>query len=675
MPSAPIASLLSSRMPTFAATLLACSALLLQEAPPDNAATLYRQAFTAWEALAGEDREAIANAFGDPRMLVAEDAITAAALARAKPTLDLFMQAGRLESCDWNLDRSEGFALLLPHLGPMRAISRAAALSAVCDFTAGRSDAAIAMLDSISRSTRHTTADPFLVDSLVGGAMLGISSSAIDSAIEAGSLDAATAAKLLEALPTKPTEALGADRAIRTEGEIFAQEIERIRNGDETIADEMIDTDTAGGLASLRNADDASFGAAMTTIRAFADRAALAMAEEDPNVRTAALAAVDADIAALRDADPQLAGTLLSLVPSYEALGQAITRVEERIRATRSKLEAIASGEDPDTFANAAIEYLRAATFLAQTPPRLQVSFELLRLAPDAADDAMRREAHAWLDRIDEAAFEPLRRAAGVRRCDFDFGRASDIAAGDVLMRTALPALRGGARLLMIESRRRLEQVASTPATDEEARLEAASIHAQAIGDLVAVISMAGHLAGDATLGGTLVSASILRDLAAAIASMRANDLLDEDPLEAIRTAVAMLPRGDARGALGGDAAKRRLEMVAMRNFGTTRPAAIEAALLGVALASDGCDGLATIVDQPLLGADDLLDLEAWSRLAALRRSWQSEALPRLDRVVRVGEVPVDGDGNAMAPPLAGDWDSAATAALDAIDAATAKRP
>ncbi|MGA1468169.1 MAG: hypothetical protein ACO38V_11050 [Phycisphaerales bacterium] len=657
-------------MPTLAATLLAGSTLLLQETPPGNAATLYRQAFTAWEALAAEDREAIANAFGDPQVLVAEDSTTAAALTRAKPALDLFTQAGRLESCDWNLDRSEGFALLLPHLGPMRALSRAAALSAVGDFAAGRSEAAVAMIESISRSTRHIAADPFLVDSLVGGAMLGISTSAIDSAIDAGALDAATAAKLLEALPTNPSESLGADRAIRTEGEIFAQEIERIRGGEETIADDMIESETEGGLASLRDVDDARFDAAMAKVLDFGDRAALAMAETNPQARSASLAAIDAEVAALREADPQLAGTLLSLVPSYEALGQAIARVENRILATRARLDALASGEDPDTLANAAIEYLRAATFLAQTPPRLQVSFELLRLAPSAADEAMRREANDWLDRIDTVVLERLRRAGAVRHCDFDFGRADDIAPGDVLMRAVFPSLRGGARLLLVEAKRRLEQAAAMPAIDEEARLEATAIRTHAVDDLVAVVAMARHLAGDATVGGTLVSASILQDLAASIGAMRSDGLLDSGALEALRTAGAALPRGDAGGPLGVDAASRRIDQVAIRGSTAERPASIESALVALALVSDGCDGLVAIVDQPLLGADDLVNLDAWARLRDLHRSWSQEAAARVDRVVRVGEIPTDSIGGVMAPPCTVDGLRPALTALAAIDEA-----
>ncbi len=95
---------------------LTLTASFVQDPPPANAAELYRQAFTAWEAMDAEDRETIANAFGDPQTLVAASPATTLALERAGRAIGLFMQASRVEGCDWGLDRSEGFALLLPHL-------------------------------------------------------------------------------------------------------------------------------------------------------------------------------------------------------------------------------------------------------------------------------------------------------------------------------------------------------------------------------------------------------------------------------------------------------------------------------------------------------------------------------------------------------------------------------
>ncbi|MBM4107073.1 MAG: hypothetical protein FJ257_12490 [Phycisphaerae bacterium] len=657
-----------------AATILSITALLPQDAPPTNAAEIYRQAFAAWEALAAEDRETISNALGDPRTIVAAAPETTVALDRAGRAIDLFLQASQVEGCDWGLDRSKGFALLLPHLAPMRELSRAAALSAVRDLAGGRSDAAIASLEAVSRSTRHLSADPVLVDSLVGGAILGLSSSAIESAIELGAIDAASAARLEQALPKDVVDAIGVDAALHTEGEVFAEEIARIRAGDETLADDFVDQEIPGASATLQQADAEVLDAAMAKVRGFGERAIAAMADPDRAARSAALAAIDADVEALRASDPEVAGALLAFMPSHASLGRAITRIEDRVLATRTTLHAIAAGEDPARFVNGAIDYLRTIAFIEQTPPRLQVAIELLRQAPPAADESMRREVFAWLDRVDEAVLARLRRAGRAGRCDFDFGRGGEITPGDVLLRGAFASLRGGARLLLVEARRRCEQAAAIPETDEEARLEAATLRAGALGDLVAVADLARHLAGDATLGGTLVSASVLRELSASVAALRMEGLVGDEALDPLRSAIASLPRGDAVGPLGSEAARRRLEAVASRVASGERSVTSDAALLAVAIASDGPEDLPASADQPLWGAEDLIDLEAWSRLAALRERWGLEASEQLARVVRVGEVPIDESGEALAAPCRAQASPSAVEALAAVDEALQAR-
>ena len=235
-------------------------------------------------------------------------------------------------------------------------------------------------------------------------------------------------------------------------------------------------------------------------------------------------------------------------------------------------------------------------------------------------------------------------------------------------MREAFPSLRAGARLLLVEARRRLEQAAALPDGDESDRIEAAALREEAIGDLVAVVAMARHLAGDATLGGTLVSASILRDLASSLVAMRGEALLDDEAVESLRAATASLPRGEGGGLLGADAARRRAERIALRGSSADRVASFEAALFGLAIASVGPEGLAAIADEPLGGADDLLDLEAWARLAERRQAWQREARERIDRVIRVGEVTIDEAGEPMRPVLAADLAAIAVEALAAID-------
>lgn len=649
---------------------------------PTNAAAIYRQAFAAWQAIPPADQQAISDAFGDPGGLVARNPFLAAALDRAAPAIERFVAASRLANCDWGLDRSEGFSMLLPHLMPMRELSRAAALSAVGGFIDGRCDAACDALAAVSRSQRHLTGDPLMIESLVGGSVLGLAHNAIGAAIDAGAIDRVSATRLFEAMPAGAVEALAPATTFRNEFAMFAQELRRIAAGrgpdlvdseDGEVPDEL--SGIEGAVRAIAARDSAAIEGILDKARDFSERAAAAVADGDREARTGSLAAIDAEIAALVREDPEVAGVVLQLLPSYAAFGNALNRVDAQMEGVRGRLAAIADGEDPRLFANAAVEYLRAAAAIDATPPRLQVSLELLRREPAAASDEMRAEAEGWLDRLDAAAFEPLRRGGLARRCDFDFGRPEAIAPEDTLLRRVLPSLRGGARMLLVEARRNAAQAVSLRGEGAAIREAADSLREAARIDLLAIVAMARHLGGDATVGGTLVSASILEELAASLAAMRQEALLDETTLEALRVATAALPRGGPGGPLGAAAAATRIREAAAQAAAADRAASLEAAIVGVAIASEGPAGLRRTDEEWMLGADDLLDLAAWERLAAHGRLLGSDIANRLDRVVRVGDSPVAESGEPFAPVLPADrlpLAPRATAAIEAIDAVLA---
>ncbi len=664
-------------MPVAALLLLQLLASGLDDAPPANAADLYRQAIATWQTLAEEDRTIVAEAFGDAGPLVGGDPALAAALARVAPAIDLFMAASRIEACDWGLDRGEGFAMGLPHLGPMRAISRAAALAAVEGFVAGRCDAACDAIEAVSRSQRHLAADPLMVESLVSGSVLSIAGAAIDAAIDAGAIDAVSAARLGEAMPASAIEAMGAARTFRNEFEMLSQELRRMAAADAPDPDEIVSDHAAAAIRSFAEGDPAAFEGTIERVRGFSERAAEAMADPDAASRSGKLEAIDAEIEALRLEGPDAVGVVLSLLPSYAAFGESFARTERRLGGVRDRLAAITAGTDPASLANAAVPYLRAVAAIDATPPRLQIAIELLRQEPAAASDSMRREGEAWLDRLDEAALEPLRRAGRIARCDFDFGRADTAAPGEVLLRRAFPSLRGGARLLLAEARRRGVQLAESAAGDEAAPDEAAALREAIRADLLATTAMARHLGSDRTIGGTLVAASILEDLAAGIVAMRQDGMLDEATLEALRLSIAELPRGGREGPLGADAAMARTREAAAGAASADRAASFESAIFGLAIASEGPIGLRIVDDEWMLGADDLLDLAAWRRLAAHGDSLGDGREAGLDRVVRVGDPPSDGSGEAFAPVLPAERPSPAAiaiAAIGAIDAAIAAK-
>lgn len=658
-----------------ASLLLLLSLSAPQDATPANAADLYRQAFEIWMAASDADRDTVAEASGSASVLVFEDPALQAAQDRLRPAIDLFVEASNLGRCDWGIDYSEGFATLLPHLGPMRQIARAAASVAASELAAGRTESALGLFEAVGRSAGQLLENPVLIDSLVSGSMLALSARSIDAAIDAGAVDAAAAARLRALLPEHVADAIALDRAVLGEPRFVEVELDRLAAGGEPIGDEFAD------LNETAARDPEATEAALAMLNEFSERAAAALVDPDPAARAAALEAIERAIEA-KAGENGIVGLLLQLVPSYGGLGRSVGRIEDALEGTRSRLDAIAGGADAATLANAAVEYLRAAAAIEATSPRLQVAFELLRQEPLAADDSMRSEAQAWLERLEPSGLAPLRRAARAARCDFDFGAAATVHPSDSLLREALPTLRGGSRLLLVQAQDLLEQAKSNASAGEDAGAEAARLRAQALENLCAVATMARHLAGDGTIGGTLASASILRELASMIDRLRVAGLLEPQSLESLEAAVTLLPRGGKAGPLGVDAARQRVEIVARSLVASSDQAleqavaSREACLRTLAMAGAPAE-IASATDEPLIAGEDLVDRAAWAALFAAGPSIEGVSMTEyaasraalLQRVLWQGEIVVDPEGEALPLPCSGELLGIALEALAAVDA------
>lgn len=133
--------------------------------PPDNAAVLYYKASLI---------------IGDPPD---ETAVMMIDAIRGKTTADEKLQefvkgqsnaiktamaASGIENCDWGMDYSKGFELLLPHLGPMRRVCKVMLLDA--QIKAGEGDIEKALEQSLAcfRIARHIKKDTTIISSLVG---------------------------------------------------------------------------------------------------------------------------------------------------------------------------------------------------------------------------------------------------------------------------------------------------------------------------------------------------------------------------------------------------------------------------------------------------------------------------------------------------------------------------
>jgi hypothetical protein len=112
----------------------------------DNAATVYWQAFAALPPQPeGDDPEAFADWVGE-----------------CAGALNLLHKAAAMDSCDWELDYSQGFQLLLSHVSKMNSLCKAAVARAKSSPAHTQADLKAAM-----RAARHIGVDPLIIPQLV----------------------------------------------------------------------------------------------------------------------------------------------------------------------------------------------------------------------------------------------------------------------------------------------------------------------------------------------------------------------------------------------------------------------------------------------------------------------------------------------------------------------------
>ena len=133
--------------------------------PPDNAAVLYYKACL----VIGDPPEEVAGVMTDA--IRGENEINEQLkefIESQSSAIELAMAATAIEDCDWGMDYSKGFELLMPHLGHMRKVCKIILLDA--QIKAGAGDIEKAMEQSLVcfRIARHIKRDTTIISSLVG---------------------------------------------------------------------------------------------------------------------------------------------------------------------------------------------------------------------------------------------------------------------------------------------------------------------------------------------------------------------------------------------------------------------------------------------------------------------------------------------------------------------------
>ena len=127
-----------------------------------NAAAVYRDAFDLYNTLSKEEQ----GILSDWRTNV-DDAVTEKLCQKILAICDLMHTAAAVPNCDWGLDKPLTFETKLPHLGPARAIGRAAVWSAAhcrANDPSGATDDVVADLQLGRQLSRGSALIGLLVD-------------------------------------------------------------------------------------------------------------------------------------------------------------------------------------------------------------------------------------------------------------------------------------------------------------------------------------------------------------------------------------------------------------------------------------------------------------------------------------------------------------------------------
>ncbi len=180
-------ALLQSRIESPRRNLKKSTAALLALAParvPDdkNAAVHYRRAFAGYVRFAKGAPNLDADLPGHPLTPHMKTQLQKYLASNGKALLNLKAGAGK-EACDWKLNYTAGFGMLLPHLASMRQGARLMALEARWLASEGDHEEAAKTILAMYRMGRHLDRDPTLISGLVAVAIDALADSALQDIV------------------------------------------------------------------------------------------------------------------------------------------------------------------------------------------------------------------------------------------------------------------------------------------------------------------------------------------------------------------------------------------------------------------------------------------------------------------------------------------------------------
>lgn len=423
------------------------------------------------------------------------------------------------------LDRSQGFDLLLPHLGEMRTTARTMAF--LLQDAAERGDNATArdLLRAQLALADHAGEDGLIISSLVSVASTQLNLRMTERLMSSGAIDADTAKTLIadrEAIAGNRNADFGA--AMIGESSALNIELAKLRA---LPTDER--SDRLGTLLGPQAEDlsDASIDAALAGSKNYYIEASAAMTNPDRAAGREQLAALNARL------DGGEFGELTkSLAPALTHAFDRFTMLESELALQNADLRALANAtKQPADFMNGARLYLKAAAAAQTLDAEAQRSIDGARLAPDEMPESARVEARRAIDGLRATVIETLLAATNCGRCEFP----DELLNSPTLLPLGVPGANGAARLLIADAD-----------ADGDAARDSARNHT--LNAAIALLRMSRHYANSSALGRSVVAQESARDAIAALHALELAHALDAPAHELIATEVAKFKSDDPFG-------------------------------------------------------------------------------------------------------------------------------
>jgi hypothetical protein len=506
---------------------------LLKPRTPEHAAGLLSK--DEWNTFNSLDRDDITEAEREQLGVL---------IAKLQPALALISEAAAQRRCDFQLDRSAGFELALPHLTPMRQGATLLRMQGSLQLQDGDIQGFVDTQGQLARVAVQPGQDEILIGGLVGNAIASAGTSSIRSALDEGIVSQQAAKDLIEALaPVRATDPFHyGDTPVR-EFEALEATLRKAatrRHGWHGFLASLgvpADQIERGGLAGPRELLDS-----LPSIRPLYDLYGQALREVDPAKARALLAKADALAAGLNPP----ADTFRLLLPSFERVLDVRDRFNLDLASLMKKLEAIAADPAAASRLTApAVLWARVAARVCALPDETQAAVEALRSGTPDLPTADRDRAVACLNGCDATIFEAMRMAAACERKDLDFSKVRGIDAWPPL--PTFGGLRGATRLAVLRARM-LE-------TDRALELIDLALAAVAA------------LASDPSQAASSTSAAIAKELVPAIGDMARRPDMDEARRARLDTSIARIDRRDAFGFRASLSAERSVVSARLRSL------------------------------------------------------------------------------------------------------------